>query len=186
MTKNILCRLENVLFIQSPYENLSEKDIDLLNNTLIQIKSAHEDMFAHKVFVKDIFKQELRKARQPSFTGENIEKVFASLTTINNDVYNVLKMLSRNYDIYGVSDAPTIINDYRSYFFNLNSLMIAIFNPTNIDFKPYESLLIDFDDAVIKKAISLGYKAHRYKNMSELSEFIAQNTSVNKNNEITA
>ncbi|MEK7620252.1 MAG: HAD-IA family hydrolase [Patescibacteria group bacterium] len=181
MIKAIIFDITGVLFPHQPWIGVRPT-----HEELMKIKRLATDVYDQKKMSKKYLKKKLFETNRPH---EELEAIYNSLTIIDQDLFDLIKKLSKKYDIYAMAnevqkwtDIRKDITRFDKYFTKLFiSIEVGLRKP-NEDFytfflsetglEPHDCLFVDDKKSNVEVAEKLGFHGFTYKDYKNFREFI--------------
>lgn len=181
MIKAIIFDITGVVFPIQPWVGKRPPREELL-----KIKKIASDIYDKDKMSKEYLKEKIFQASRPQ---KELEAIYNSLTVIDENVFNLVKMLSKKYPLYSIAneaekwtDIRDDLCDFRKYFKKLyissevgmrkpeEGIYELLLNETEL--KPEECLFIDDKPINVEVAQKLGFQGFLYKDFNELEVYI--------------
>ena len=181
--KAIIFDITGVLFPYQPWVGPRPSHEELL-----KIKKIVIDIYDDKRISKDYLKERIFLTSLPT---EELEAVYKSLAVIDEEVFELIKSLSKKYDIYSIANETEKWTDIRLALYDFGKYFKKIYISSEVGFRkpekeifnlflnetglsPNECLFIDDKNKNIKAAKDLGFEGFEYKNFNDLKKYLVE------------
>jgi HAD superfamily hydrolase (TIGR01509 family) len=182
MVKAIIFDITGVLFPIQPW--VGEKPP---REELMKIKKVAGDIYVKGKMSKEFLKQKIFLANRPQ---KELEAVYNSLTVIDEDVFGLIKSLSKEYHLYSIANEVENWTDIRKELFGFEKYFKKLYISVELGmrkpdegiyklllnetgFKPEECLFIDDKTINDEAAQKLGFVGFVYKDFDGLKRYLA-------------
>ena len=181
MLKAIIFDITGVLFPCQPWigDRPSKEEIS-------KIKQVAIDIYHQEKMSKEYLKEKIFEANRPK---KELQQIYDSLTCFDSDLFELIKQLSKQYDLYAIANEAHKWTDIRKDLYNFDQYFKKLFISAEIGkrkpdpdifeyflaetgLKPEECLFVDDAKRNIETAIKLGFQTYQYSNFKTFNEFI--------------
>jgi len=178
--KALIFDITGVLFPHQPWVGQRPS-----KEKLFEIKQVAIDIYDKDKISKSYLKKEIFRTARPQ---KELEAIFDSLTVIDEDLFELIKKLSKKHDLYSIAneapkwtDIRKDLYEFEKYFKKLFiSIEVGMSKPdeniyqlflAETGLKPNECLFIDDKKINIETAQKLGFQTHLYVNFNQFKKF---------------
>lgn len=153
---------------------------------LMKIKQVAIDIYNKEKMSKEYLKEKIFEADRPK---EELQQIYNSLTCLDHDLFELIKRLSKQYDLYCLANEAPKWTDIRKDLYHFDAYFKKLFisveigkrkpDPDIFDcfleetgLKPGECLFVDDAKRNIETADKLGFHTYQYSDFKAFNEFI--------------
>ncbi len=154
----------------------------------MKIKQIVIDLYDTKKISKQYLKEEIFRIDRPK---EELEAIYKSLTIIDEQIFDLIKQLSKKYDLYSVANETEKWTDIRIALYGFDKYFKKLYISSEVGFrkpdkeifnlfltetglKPEECLFIDDKKENTQAAGALGFAVFQYTSFKDLEKYFLE------------